>query len=256
MTLNKELRFKAHLEDKAGKATKVALALRRLKGLQSKSVKQLAKSLVLPVADYASPIWYLLATQELRQLLQQVQRITAQAIIRGFRTVALPIAEVEAGLLPLEQRLRNQAIAFWVSIYKLGKSHPHWMIRRQRLCRRHRSPLQRIAEMCEDVQVNGVLEVKPYACPPWVAKPNVVICKDEEHARAIIEDYKPGQVDIYVDASVRNGRAGVGVYATPSKVMLSKTVASSDQADAHLTELLAISEAANWPWDPTCMAVD
>ena len=38
--------------------------------------------------------------------------------------------------------------------------------------------------------------------------------------------------------------------------MLSKTVASSDQADAYLTELLAISEAANWPWDPTCTAVD
>ena len=125
-------------------------------------------------------------------------------------------------MLPLEQRLRNQAIAFWVSIHKLGKSHPHWMIRRQRLCRRHRSPLQRIAEMYEDVQVNGVLEVKPYACPPWVAKPNVVIWKDEEHARAIIEDYKPGQVDIYVDASVRNGRAGVGVYAMPSKATLSK----------------------------------
>ena len=59
---DKELRFKAHLADKAGKATKVALALRRLKGLQSKSVKQLAKSSVLPVADYASPIWYPLAT--------------------------------------------------------------------------------------------------------------------------------------------------------------------------------------------------
>jgi ribonuclease HI len=74
--------------------------------------------------------------------------------------------------------------------------------------------------------------------------------------RYFIEDYKPGQVDIYVDASVRNGRGGVGVYATPSKATLSKTVASSDQADAHLTELLAISEAANWLWDPMCTAVD
>ena len=80
----------------------MALALRRLKGLKPKSVKQLAKSSVLPVADYASPIWYPLATQELMQLLQQAQRIAAQAVIRGFRTVALSIAEVEAGLLPLE----------------------------------------------------------------------------------------------------------------------------------------------------------
>ena len=37
--LNKELQFKVYLADKAGKATKVALALYRLKGLQSKSVK-------------------------------------------------------------------------------------------------------------------------------------------------------------------------------------------------------------------------
>ena len=46
------------------------------------------------------------------------------------------------------------------------------------------------------------------------------------------------------------------MFAMPSKSSISKTVASSDQADAHLTELLAISEAANWPWDHTCMAVD
>lgn len=61
---------------------------------------------------------------------------------------------------------------------------------------------------------------------------------------------------MYVDASVRKGRAGVGVYATLSKVSILKTVASSDQADAHLTELLAISEAANWPWSLSCMAMD
>jgi len=36
--------------------------------------------------------------------------------------------------------------------------------------------------MYKDVQVNGVLEVKLYIYPPWVAKPNIVICKDEEYA--------------------------------------------------------------------------
>jgi len=60
MILDKELWFKVYLVDKAGKATKVALVLRRLKGLQFKSVKQLAKSLVLLVVDYISLIWYLL----------------------------------------------------------------------------------------------------------------------------------------------------------------------------------------------------
>jgi hypothetical protein len=131
VTLDKEMRFKTHLADKAGKAVKVNLALHRLKGLQPKAVKQLARSAVLPVADYASPVWCPIATHDMEQLLLQAQRITAQAIIRGFRSVALSIAEVEVGLLPMEQRLRNQAIAFWVSIHKLGQLHPHWRIKRQ-----------------------------------------------------------------------------------------------------------------------------
>jgi hypothetical protein len=80
VTLDKELRFKVHLADKAGKATRVALALRRMKGLQPKAVKQLAQSAVLPVADYASPVWYPIATHDMKQLLLQPQRITAQAV--------------------------------------------------------------------------------------------------------------------------------------------------------------------------------
>ena len=39
VTLDKELRFKVHLADKVGKATRTALALRRMKGLQPKAVK-------------------------------------------------------------------------------------------------------------------------------------------------------------------------------------------------------------------------
>ena len=46
----------------------------------------------------------------------------------------------------------------------------------------------RVAEMCADVRVDTVLEVKPYACPPWVERPEVVICEDEQ-ARAAVEDY-------------------------------------------------------------------
>jgi hypothetical protein len=53
VTLDKELRFKAHLADKIDKATNVALDLHRLKGLQLKIVKQLVKGEILLVADYA-----------------------------------------------------------------------------------------------------------------------------------------------------------------------------------------------------------
>ena len=114
----------------------------------------------------------------------------------------------------------------------------------------------RIAEMCKEIRIDRVLEVQAYACPPWVARPEVTILKDEEQAQMVIEDYKPGQVDLYVDASVHKGKAGISMYAMLSQVCISKVVASSDQADAHVTELIAISEAANWPWGPSCTAFD
>jgi hypothetical protein len=84
----------------------------------------------------------------------------------------------------------------------------------------------------------------------------VEILKDIEQAQEVVKNYKAGQVDIYVDASVRNERAGIGIYTTPSQVHVSRTVASSDQADIHFAELLAISEVANWPWSLSCMASD
>ena len=61
---------------------------------------------------------------------------------------------------------------------------------------------------------------------PLISPPQCSCAK--EQARAIVEEYKPGQVDIYVDASVRKGRAGIGVYTTPSQVRILKTVASLD----------------------------
>ena len=49
---------------------------------------------------------------------------------------------------------------------------------------------------------------------------------------------------------------GVGIYATLSGASISKAIASAEQADPHLAELLAINEAVNWPWDLSCMALD
>jgi hypothetical protein len=50
---------------------------------------------------------YLITTHDIKQL--QVQQITAQAVIRGFRIVALLVADVEADLLAIDQTVRNRA---------------------------------------------------------------------------------------------------------------------------------------------------
>ncbi|KAF2650699.1 hypothetical protein K491DRAFT_682810 [Lophiostoma macrostomum CBS 122681] len=78
-------------------------------------VKQLAWSAVLLVADYAPPVGYPTATHDMKKLLPQSQKITA-----------LATAEVEVGLLPMEQRMRKQTIAFWLSVHKLGPKMSSW----------------------------------------------------------------------------------------------------------------------------------
>jgi hypothetical protein len=45
--------------------------------------------------------------------------------------------------------------------------------------------------------MDDVMEVKPYACPPWVARPPVVICEDKEQVQGTINDYRSGQVSAY-----------------------------------------------------------
>ena len=40
--------------------------------------------------------------------------------------------------------------------------------------------------------------------------------EDVEQAQNIAVNYKLGQVDIYVDESVRKGKVGIEIYTTPS----------------------------------------
>ena len=86
----------------------------------------------------------------------------------------------------------------------------------------------RITEICKDIKVDKIMEVKAYVCPPWVTRLEVKTLKDTKQAQEVIESYKPGQVDIYVDTSVQKGKAGIGIYAIPIQVYVSRVVARSD----------------------------
>ena len=55
----------------------------------------------------------------------------AFAIIAGFKTVALAVAEAEASLVPVAQRWARQRRRFWVDLHTLPKSHPFWKARKR-----------------------------------------------------------------------------------------------------------------------------
>jgi hypothetical protein len=87
--MDQELRYKEHVAGKADKAFKAALALKRLQGLRPSSMRQLFSATVAPVMDHASPIWYLAISDKTLAKLERAQRVAAQAIIGGFRTMGL-----------------------------------------------------------------------------------------------------------------------------------------------------------------------
>lgn len=66
--------------------------------LRPEARRQLYTSKVAQVVDYASVIWAPNTTKSALTRLDAIQRIAAQAIIGGFRTVTLHTAELEANL--------------------------------------------------------------------------------------------------------------------------------------------------------------
>lgn len=96
----------------AGVAT--ALALKRIKGMTIKTGGQLFTATMPSICDYASSIWSVMMTTRAARMLEQVQRIGAQAIVGAFRTVSLARTEIEAGIEPLQTRLQRQQHKFWV----------------------------------------------------------------------------------------------------------------------------------------------
>ena len=242
------LRFKLHVSKVAGKAYKAALALKRLKGLRPSSIRQLFSATVAPVMDYASAVWYLGVPDKTIKLLEQAQRVGAQATTYCFRTVALPIAEAEAGIVSLRQRLHDSTVRFWIGLHRLHSHHPHFkLIRRRRVVKRYLSPLQKASSLFQALKVDRIETIAPFINAPWESKPAVFILDAHGAKEATITRFDT--LDLYTDGSVRNGLAGIGVWATD--LVYSKTVCPAEETNIHLTELEAIYKAIRLPTEPS-----
>lgn len=111
VVLDQNLTYKEHIAKVLQRGITAALSLKRLRNLRPESTQQLFKSTVAPVIDYASVIWSPGTAKSALKKLNQIQRIGAQAVTGGFRTFALRVAEVEAGLQsePLRHYFQQRA---------------------------------------------------------------------------------------------------------------------------------------------------
>ncbi|XP_044720027.1 endonuclease-reverse transcriptase domain-containing protein [Hirsutella rhossiliensis] len=134
--MDKALRFKEHIASAAAKGLAAAMCLKRLKMASPRMARQLA------------------------------QRIGAQAVTGGFRTVATAVAEAEAGVQSVRERHTQAATKFWIRMRTLPKTHPLTSLR-LKLNRRYASPMQKLASAMGRIDTKRLEVIHEFALAPW-----------------------------------------------------------------------------------------
>jgi hypothetical protein len=114
VVLDKKLAIDEHIARVVQKGTAACLSLQAIKGTRPAQMRQLFRSCVLLITDYAASAWYgpgKPGVIRLAHALEKVQRVGARMILRAWKAVSLPILEAEAYLKSTKQRLERKVIA-------------------------------------------------------------------------------------------------------------------------------------------------
>jgi hypothetical protein len=151
-------------------------------------MRQLFRSCVLPIVDYAASAWYgpgQRGTLRLCHALEKVQRTGARAILRAWTTVALPILEAEAYIENTKARLTRKVTAHAVRILMLPMDNP---IRKAVVhvqgIRQYASPLSTTfaaaARTIRNIVGRPLLENPPWVHATWVGLRNKVVIAEKD----------------------------------------------------------------------------
>jgi hypothetical protein len=111
-----------HISKVTTKGFKACLSLQAIKGVRPIQMRQLFRSYVLPIINYAASTWFgpgKRGTVRLCHALGKVQRLGARAILRAWKAVALPILEAEANVEATRVRLMRKVVAYATKLLAL-----------------------------------------------------------------------------------------------------------------------------------------
>jgi hypothetical protein len=204
--------------------------------------------------DYASTVWSHRRRVKETKLLNEVQKMGAQAITGAFKTVSVAVAEAEASITPAGERHAQAGTRFYVNMQTLPKTHPLATLR-VRETRSYLSPLTKLA-LVHDGVIERMETIEPYALPPWQRHMVVEYDSDKEVAADagtsddVTEASSMRQVLIATSASARNGIVGMGGVVRNTAgggahdgiiAKYSITFGPRDEQNAYTTELEAVA---------------
>ena len=248
VVMDAKLKYREHLARAASKGLEAVLELKRLKGLSPATTRQLFTATVASVVDYASNVWMHECRYKPAIPINRVQKIGAQAIVGTFMTVAVRVAEAEASIPTVQDRLWKRVIKLWTDIHSLPDTNP---LRRntsriQKSRPMHRSPLYQVAEALKTIEMEGMETINPFTLAPW-----------EKRVQTVVDTEVTQQPDtnraayIAVSSSARNGMVGFGaairtrkhVGDAPTVETLSSTLGPRTEQNLYVAELAAMAHA-------------
>ncbi len=245
VVMDKALRFKEHIARAAAKGLNAAMCLKRLRMASPRMARQLFVTTVAPVIDYASSVWSHACGAKEAKWIDRAQRVGAQAVTGGLRTVATAVAEAEAGVQSFRDRHAEAATKFWIRMRTLPRTHPLTSLR-LKPTKRYASPMQRLAPAMGRLDTKRLEVIHEFALAPWADR----LHQATEHDQVAL--VKPDEMDgivVVASSSQRKGLVGMGGVVRdaarngPSETSgsYSATVGSSDEQNAYTAGLAAIA---------------
>ena len=210
-----ELRFKNHIANASKRGVVAALALRRMKALPPSVARQLFIATVAPVYDYAAAVWMHAARAHNSPTANTMQKLGAQAVTGVFKTVAVAVAEAEAGILTIKERHDIRAAKMIVEFQSLPSNNPMYNMRAPK-CKRFISPLQKMQSRGPPAPLEDIERIEAYAVSPWEERIRVWEDGCEEGmAERIQRTWQMGGVTVILATKEVKGRIMCGArYAS------------------------------------------
>jgi ribonuclease HI len=258
--LDKRLTMHQHVTKVANEATYACIALRSIKGVRPAQARQLYRSCVLPIVDYAAFTWYgpgKPGTTKLIKTLEKTQRLGARGILRAWKAVSLPALKAEAHLEDTRTRLDKKVAKHAAKIYTLESTHP------MRKAISHRKGRRRLCSPLHATVREHVDRIKPcrgttlqpspaWAKPPWTSYSNRVEIQERSEALETSRLLRlAGFPTLYTDAASGKrltGYATVLVRGQELEVVQKASIGWSFTASVLGAELMAMAEALEYAW--------
>jgi hypothetical protein len=181
-------------------------------------------------------------------MLNRAQRVGAQAIIGEFKTTAVAIAEAEAYIRPVHQRLGERATKLWIGIHTLPDTQPLKRLRANAF-RRVTSPIQKIGLAHRSTK--GIETIRAFTVPPWEKRIDIIVKLDRQEAAHTARDAQG--IVVATCSSGKNGIVGMGGAIcdttttgssnTAPTATYTATLGPKEKFNPYFAELIAISTA-------------